>query len=135
MKIATVIPLKKGTWKENLTYFTAQDVVSGSIVTIPLRNKKILGLVMSVENAATAKSNIKSMSFNLKKISEVKERSIFLKEYFVSLVPIITSLIRDLSVFTRSILKSPDPKINTLSLLFSDKTDLLCLYCLFLLPF
>ncbi|OGI74688.1 hypothetical protein A2740_02520 [Candidatus Nomurabacteria bacterium RIFCSPHIGHO2_01_FULL_43_16] len=86
MKIATVIPLKKGTWKENLTYFTAQDVVSGSIVTIPLRNKKILGLVMSVENAATAKSNIKSMSFNLKKISEVKERSIFLKEYFDSAI-------------------------------------------------
>jgi primosomal protein N' len=81
MKIVTVIPLKKGIWKENLTYFTAQDIPNGSIVSISLRNKKVLGLVVEVEDASNAKSNIKGMSFKLKKIDEVKERSIFLKEY------------------------------------------------------
>jgi primosomal protein N' (replication factor Y) len=81
MKIVTVIPLQKGIWKENLTYFTAKDVPNGSIVVIPLRNKKVLGLVISIEDVATSKSNIKDMSFNLKKISEVKEISIFSKEY------------------------------------------------------
>jgi primosomal protein N' len=86
MKIVTVIPLKKGTWRENLTYFSAKNIPNGSIVTIPLRNKKVLGLVISSEDVALAKSNIKDMSFNLKKISEVKDHSIFLKEYFDSAI-------------------------------------------------
>ena len=81
MKIVTVIPLKKGVWKEKLTYFTAKDIPEGSIVVIPLRNKKVLGLVISLEDVAASKSNIKGMSFNLKKIIEIKEHSIFLKEY------------------------------------------------------
>src|SRR3989344_1387481 len=84
MKIVTVIPLKKGAWRENLTYFSAQNIPNGSIVTISLRSKKILGLVVSAEDVVSLKSDIKGMSFNLKKISEVKTRSIFLKEYFDS---------------------------------------------------
>src|SRR3989338_5153598 len=86
MKIVTVIPLKKGPWKENLTYFSAQNIPNGSIVTIPLRSKKILGLVASSEDAISLKSDIKGMSFNLKKISEVKEHSFFLKAYFDSVI-------------------------------------------------
>ncbi len=82
----TVIPLKKGAWKENLTYFSAQDIPNGSIVTISLRGKKILGLVISSEDVSALKSNIKSMSFNLKKITELKERSVFLKEYLDSAI-------------------------------------------------
>src|ERR1035437_9835346 len=81
MEIVTVIPLKKGTRKEKLTYFSAKDVPIGSIVVVPLRNKKVLGLVISKENATSLKSDLKKMSFNLKKIIEIKERSIFLKEY------------------------------------------------------
>ncbi|MEK7080994.1 MAG: hypothetical protein AAB902_01200, partial [Patescibacteria group bacterium] len=86
MKIVTVIPLKKGAWREDLTYFSAKNIPNGSIVAIPLRNKKVLGLVISSEDVALAKSNIKDMSFNLKKIDEIKERSIFLKEYFDSAI-------------------------------------------------
>ena len=104
MKIVTVMPLKKGVFKEELTYFTAQEISLGSIVNIPVRDKKILGLVISVEDARDAKSNIKGMDFNLKKIDEVKEQIIFQKEfvesafltskYFVSKKSIgITSLI------------------------------------------
>jgi primosomal protein N' (replication factor Y) len=86
MKIETVVPLKKGAWKEDLTYFTMQDVSNGSIVTIPLRSKKVFGLVVDVEDASKAKSDIKDMSFNLKKIIEVKEHSVFLKEYLESAI-------------------------------------------------
>ena len=88
MKIITVIPLKKGTWKENLTYFSAKDIANGSIVVVPLRNKKVLGLVISGEDIAFQKSSIKDMSFNLKKVTEVKERSIFLKDYLDSAIEI-----------------------------------------------
>ena len=40
MKIVTVIPLEKGAFKTDLTYFTAKDIKNGSIVSIPIRNKK-----------------------------------------------------------------------------------------------
>ena len=84
MKIVNVIPLTKGPLKGDLTYFTTKDIESGSIVAITLRNKKILGLVLSVENVSDTKMNIKDMNFNLKKIIEVKDKSIFLKEYLES---------------------------------------------------
>lgn len=86
MKIVTVIPLKKGAWKDNLTYFSSKDIGSGDIVTIAIRNKKILGLVAESEDAIDIKSNIKDLNFNLKKIIEIKESSIFLKEYLDSAI-------------------------------------------------
>ena len=84
MKIVSVIPLKKGVLKEELTYFTSQEIEVGSIVNIPVRTKKILGLVFSVEDVSEAKTNIKNMNFNLKKIIEIKEQSIFKNEFIES---------------------------------------------------
>lgn len=88
MKIVTVIPLAKGAFKENLTYFSSKNIPDGSIVTIPMRSKQILGLAVSSEDAMDTKSNIKNLNFNLKKITEVKENSIFLKEYIESTLDI-----------------------------------------------
>ncbi len=85
MKMVSVIPLAKGVPKEELTYFTAQEINPLSIVSVSLRNKKILGLAISVENAVNMKSSIKDMNFNLKKILEVKEESIFEHEYIESI--------------------------------------------------
>ena len=84
MKIATVIPLAKGIFKEELTYFTAKEIPNGSVVSIPVRNKKILGIVVSSEKVLNAKSNIKGMDFNLKKILEIKDKAIFSTEFLKS---------------------------------------------------
>jgi primosomal protein N' (replication factor Y) len=84
MKIVTVIPLKKGGWKEDLTYFTAKEIRVGSVVTVPFRTKNILGLVTSSEDASETKRNIKDLSFNLKKIVDVKDDFIFTKEFLDS---------------------------------------------------
>lgn len=84
MKIITVIPLEKGSWKADLTYFSLKDVKNGSIVSVPIRNKKILSLVISSDDVREAKESIKNMSFKLKKIIEVKNRSIFKKEFLES---------------------------------------------------
>jgi len=86
MKIVTVIPFKRGVLKEEFTYFSAQNIENGDIVNIPMRNTKNLGLVVSSSDVAKEKSNIKNMSFNLKKIDEVKEKSIFKKEFIESLM-------------------------------------------------
>ncbi len=84
MKTVTVIPLKRGIWKEDLTYFTAKDIKNGSIVTIPFRKKNILGLVISVEDVSGDKMNIKDLNFNLRKVINVKDNSIFQEEFLES---------------------------------------------------
>ncbi|PIR68101.1 hypothetical protein COU49_02910 [Candidatus Nomurabacteria bacterium CG10_big_fil_rev_8_21_14_0_10_35_16] len=85
MKILSVIPLKKGVLKGNLTYFSSLDIPVGNIVSISLRNKKELGLVVATEDLSQKKSNVKNMNFNLKKINETKGSSIFLPEYLESI--------------------------------------------------
>lgn len=85
MKIVTVVPLAKGIFKGNLTYFSTRDLTAGSIVSIALRNKKVLGLVTEAKDAGEAKGEIKSLRFNLKKITEVKTHSIFRTEYLDSI--------------------------------------------------
>ncbi len=86
MKVLTVIPFKKGIPQDDLTYFTAKDTLIGSIVSIPFRSKNILGLVVFSENASSAKGDIKNMDFNLRKVLETKENSIFRKEYLESAI-------------------------------------------------
>lgn len=81
MRILTVIPLQKNSFKEELTYFSSQDIALGAIVEATLKNKKILGLVVSSILASDMKSEIKDMNFNLKKIVEVKDKSIFRAEF------------------------------------------------------
>lgn len=75
MKIITVIPLARGVFKENLTYFTASPVALGEVVTVPLRNKKISALVVGSENLASSKSTIKRSAFSLKKADQISGRA------------------------------------------------------------
>lgn len=86
MKILTVIPLQKNPFTEELTYFSSKNIEIGNIVSISIRNKKMLGLVVSSTMASEAKSEIKDMNFNLKKVIESKEISIFKTEFIDSVL-------------------------------------------------
>ena len=81
MRIVSVIPLKKGVLKGDLTYFSSLEITVGDIVTVPVRSKKTLALVTSIEELKEAKSDVKKMNFNLKKVAENKGPSIFLPEF------------------------------------------------------
>jgi len=115
MKIVTVIPLKKASNKGDLTYFSALDMERGSIVSVPLRNKKILGLVIAVEDLRGAKSDVKEMNFNLKKVLEVKEQSIWRTEYLESILEIskyfVTSKNNAMATFIPSIFQEQYDKV------------------------
>ncbi len=82
MKIVTIIPFMKGSFKDELTYFTSKPISNGSIVNIAVRNKNILGLVVNSEEVNNAKQDIKNMSFNLKKVTEANEGQ-FMKNEFI----------------------------------------------------
>src|SRR3989344_4375180 len=82
MRILTVIPISKGISKDTLTYFTSKDVSTGSIVSIPLRNKTIYGLVTASKVAQEIKSELKSLSYSIKKIEKIEARN-FLSDGFI----------------------------------------------------
>ncbi len=82
MFILTVIPIGKGIPKDNLTYFTKSDAPTGSIVSIPLRNRTIYGLVVANRTAQEIKSELKSLTYSIRKIDNIETRS-FLSNSFI----------------------------------------------------
>ena len=60
MKIVNVIPLAKGIFKEQLSYFTSKEALPGSIVSVPVRGRKINALVVSSEDVSEVKAAIKT---------------------------------------------------------------------------
>ena len=62
INIVRVVPLLRGTGVESLTYFSLKKIAIGSIVAIPLRNKTMHGLVISSENAAPVKIDLKKVT-------------------------------------------------------------------------
>jgi primosomal protein N' len=81
MNVIEVIPIKKGSALGTLTYFTSQDIYIGSIVSVPVRNKKVKGIVVSVKKAQDIKTDIKRAGFALKKIEKIKAKSFFTKNF------------------------------------------------------
>jgi primosomal protein N' len=82
MHILTVIPISRGIPKDDLTYFTKSDVQVGSIVSIPLRKKIIYGLVTGNKKATEIKSELKSLTYSIKKIDKIESHS-FLSDEFI----------------------------------------------------
>lgn len=79
MKIVTVIPLVRGVFREHLTYFSAQDINPGDLITVPVRQKMANALVVATESLTETKTDIRKASFGLKKVGQIKARE-FLPE-------------------------------------------------------
>ena len=97
--MVTVIPLQKGIWKDSLTYFSTKDIPAGSIVSILVRNKKILGLICQIKKSQAWQKKeelinfIKKIkpfcdSFDLLSIKNTPLKNI----YFPKLMPKLTDL-------------------------------------------
>jgi primosomal protein N' len=106
MKIIEVIPISRGIGKETLSYFTSEDIKAGAIVSVPLRNKTISGLVVGVEDVAEAKSAIKSAPYTIKKIEKLSHHDFFSTEFIESVI----EAGRRSAATTGSILNSLIPK-------------------------
>ena len=72
MYIIEVIPISRSIGSDSLSYFTTKLVSLGDIVDIPLRNKNVFGIVISVKKAEDIKGDIKKAGFQLKKIEKIK---------------------------------------------------------------
>ncbi len=81
MKLLNVIPISRGINKESLSYFTGSDVTVGSVVKVPLRKKIIPAIVISVEDVADAKAEIKDADFQIRKVEKIKSTSLLSTEF------------------------------------------------------
>lgn len=81
MFVIEVIPIAKSVGVETLSYFTAQEVPLGALVSVPLRKKIIKGIVTEIKPALDMKSEIKNASFALKKLDRVKSSEFFTKPF------------------------------------------------------
>lgn len=82
MFLIEVTPFTKVIKNDSLSYFSTQPVNIGSIVTVPLRNKDVKGLVISSKPAKNLKTEIKNSTFQIKKIKGVS-KNIFLTNSFI----------------------------------------------------
>ena len=85
MKLLSVIPISRGINKENLSYFTASDVQVGSVIKVPLRKKTVPAIVVSFEEVADVKAEIKNADFAVRKIEKIKS-SPLLSPHFIEAV-------------------------------------------------
>jgi primosomal protein N' len=81
MNIVHVVPITRGITKETLSYFTASDIMPGSVVKVPVRSRIVPALVVSVEPATELKAEIKSSAFAIRKIAKLKAWSVFLPAF------------------------------------------------------
>lgn len=80
MYVVTVTPLGRGIGKESLSYFYSEWVAAGSILSVPLRSKKVWALVTECDKVESHKAALKSAKYALKPIAKQKPRRLFLPE-------------------------------------------------------
>jgi primosomal protein N' len=86
MYVVEVLPISRGIFKDRLSYFTAnKDVTLGSLVSVPVRNRKVLAIVTSCKDVREEKASLKQESFSLRKIENLKGKP-FLSEAFLGAV-------------------------------------------------
>jgi primosomal protein N' len=77
MNLLTVIPLTRQKVAETLSYFTASEIPIGAIVSVPLRSKSIHAIVAESRPASEMKSDLRSASYQIRKLSKVKATAFF----------------------------------------------------------
>lgn len=122
MYIIEVIPIARGIGTDVLSYFSAAALPLGSLVSVPLRKKKVSGIVASVRHASEVKGDIKQAGFALKKIAAKPASQIFSKEfietaraaadyYATSMGSILAALVPDVIFKKASSLESASTEI------------------------
>lgn len=84
MYVIECLPLRKGLKKESLSYFGPEYVEAGSLLKVNLRGKNVPAVVLGSREASEAKTEIKSASFQIKKISGASRP--FLQKEFLEAV-------------------------------------------------
>ncbi|MCF7815610.1 MAG: hypothetical protein K9M10_01640 [Candidatus Pacebacteria bacterium] len=81
MYVITVVPLKRGIGLDTLSYFGSTDYPKGTMLTIPIRNNMVLGLVTDSKEVSAAKTALRAATFSLRKLPPQTHSAILGKAY------------------------------------------------------
>lgn len=68
MHVLEIIPLTKSNVLHSLSYYSATPYETGTVLTIPLRKKEVLGMVVDCKAVSAAKTALRSATFSLRKL-------------------------------------------------------------------
>ncbi len=69
MYVIEVIPFIRATTLESLSYYSATDYPTGTILTVPVRKREVTGMVVNAEPVSAAKAALRSATFSLRKLT------------------------------------------------------------------
>ncbi|MDO8523873.1 MAG: hypothetical protein Q7R74_01440 [bacterium] len=72
-----VIPIARGIFKDELTFFSREPLSEGAFVLAPVRGKNLPAIVISSKDVREEKADIRSADFSLKKLSAQNAKRIF----------------------------------------------------------
>lgn len=81
MHVITLVPLKRGIGLDSLSYFSNEAFVKGTILSIPIRNTLVLGLVTDIKEVSTAKTALRAATFSLRKLPHQTNPTILSEAY------------------------------------------------------
>ncbi|MCX6713282.1 MAG: hypothetical protein NTY66_03700 [Candidatus Vogelbacteria bacterium] len=81
MFIITVAPIGKGVFREELSYFSADNLPVGAVISVPIKSGHLEALVIESRRAEEMKSELKNSTFSLKKIGSLKHSRLFTAEF------------------------------------------------------
>jgi primosomal protein N' (replication factor Y) len=78
MFIVRVIPITRGIFKDYLSFFSRESMPAGSVISVPVRGKRVPSLVIDSRDAREEKLDIRRAGYVLKKLpAGIKARRIF----------------------------------------------------------
>lgn len=69
MYVIEVIPLQRGTTAESLSYYAGESYSTGTVITVPVRNKMLQAVVIESKPVSKAKTALKAATFSLRKLA------------------------------------------------------------------
>lgn len=82
MYLIKAIPIARGIGADLLSYWSPNEALPGSIIRVPLRKRTVGAIVLASQPATESKAEIKSASFEMKKISSINARHIISPHFF-----------------------------------------------------
>lgn len=79
MFVVEVIPLVRGTKINTLSYFSSQDLVVGTFVSVPIRSKNYRAIVVAAKPVSQQKTQLKTADFSLRKLPPQENLSVIPK--------------------------------------------------------
>ena len=81
MYTVDVLPITKNAIKDSLSYFSSEELVEGTLVSVPIRNKLTKALVLACKPAHESKASLKELPYPLKKLESKKGEHLLRKEF------------------------------------------------------